>query len=133
MPSREEIENPSLKYFNCMSKRCRQNAKDLKSEYRDIRNRHGIRGTTVPRDVKEKIYDEQSRSKVGKAYTACAVQQCTEDLKTMLDSYKAHCKEAYRNTGSSYYKKVIESIGAIDTNKLSQASLEKLFMAIYID
>lgn len=116
-----------------MSGRCKQQDKALKSEFRDIRNRHKVRGTIVPREIKEKIYDEQSRSKVGKAYTGCAARLCTAELKTMLDSYKAHCQEQYKKTRFAYYKKVIDSIGAVDTDRLSEASLERLFRAIYVD
>ena len=131
-PSKEEIESPSLLYFNCMKSRCKEVAKAQEREFKTIRtNKYKIKGTTVPSELREKIRHEQSKSNVGKDYTVCAVKQCSQVLENMLSLYKKHCETQYKTTKLPYYKKVIERIDAVDLNNLSKTPLDKLFMAIF--
>lgn len=134
MPTREEIETPFKKYFDCMQSKCKPETKDLKTDYRSIRNnKYKIKGTTVPRDISEKIHDEQSVAKVGKLYAMCSIKKCENELRTMLEHHLVHAREEYKKTKSAYYKKVIERIQAIKLEDLPKTPPEKLFRAIYID
>jgi hypothetical protein len=134
MPSKEEIEVPSTQYFTCMKSRCKEVAKVRERDFKAIRtNKYKIKGTIVPHEVKEKIYDEQSKSKAGTEYTRCAVKQCSQVLQNMLSQYKKHCEAQYKTTKLPYYKKVIERINAVDLNNLSKTPPDKLFKAIFID
>ena len=134
MPSKEEIEGPSTQYFKCMKTRCKDQAKARERDFKAIRtNKYKIKGATVPHEVQEKIYDEQSKSKTGAEYTKCAVKQCSQVLQNMLSQYKKHCETQYKTTKLPYYKKVIERINAVDLNNLSKTSPDKLFRAIFID
>ena len=83
-----------------------------------------IKGTTVPREVSEKIHDEQSN-------IVCAVEQCSQVLENMLSLYKKHCETQYKTTKLPYYKKVIERIDSVNLNNLSKTPIDKLFKAIF--
>ena len=134
MPSKEEIESPALLYHKCMKSRCKDPAKARERDFKAIRtNKYKIKGTSVPSDVKEKIYQEQSKSKVGAEYTKCAVKQCSQVLENMLSLYKKHYETQYKTTKRPYYKKVIERIDAVDLNNLSKTPMDKLFKAIFRD
>ena len=91
--SKEELEAPSFLYFKCMKSRCKAQERDYK---------YKIKGITVPREVREKIHDEQSKSKVGTDYTVCAVKQCSQVLENMLSQYKKHCETQYKTTKLAY-------------------------------
>ena len=80
-----------------MKSRCKEVAK---AQERDFK--YKIKGTTVPREVREKIHDEQSKSKVGTDYTVCAVKQCSQVLENMLYQYKKHCETQYKTTKLAY-------------------------------
>ena len=115
------------RYFKCMKSRCKEVNKARERDFKSIRtNKYKIKGTTVPSEVSEKIHDEQSKSKVGKDYTVCAVKQCSQVLENMLSLYKKHCETQYKTTKLPYYKKVIERL-----NNLSKTPLDKLFKAIF--
>lgn len=134
MPSKEDIEVPFLRYFKCMKTHCKEVTKAAERDFKDLRtNKYKIKGTTVPHDVKEKIYDEQSRSSVGAKYSTCAAKECSPELGAMLSMYRKHCEMKYKETKNPYYKKVMERIDAVDLKDVKKTPVDRLFRAVFVD